>query len=248
MDKIKISAISYLNTSPFIYGIQESGFLSNYEMEMDYPAACAEKLIHNKVDIGIVPIAILPLLKHYTILSDYCIGANGAAGSVLLYSQVPLQEIENIYLDYQSRSSIALVQIIAKHFWKISPNWIKAETGYEEEIFGTTAGVIIGDRTFSMKNKYKYAYDLSEEWQHFTGFPFVFACWITNKELPLQFTDAFRKAIKYGIDNKQKLIQELEKDNKSAIDIAHYLNNCISYELDEAKRKGMQLFLNYLKQ
>ena len=117
--EIKILAVSYLNAKPFIYGLEHSNLLTNYKLELDIPSVCADKLLNNKVDIGLVPVAIIPFFKDYTILTDYCIGAKGAVGSVMLYSDVPLNEIENIYLDYQSRTSVALVQIIAANYWKI---------------------------------------------------------------------------------------------------------------------------------
>jgi len=246
MENIKISAISYLNTAPFIYGLRQSGFLSNCELTIDYPSACAEKLIHNKVDIGIVPVAIIPLLKNYNILTNYCIGAINKTNSVMLYSEVPLNAIKNIYLDYQSRSSVALLKIITAHYWHINPNWIPANTGYEQAIKGNTAGLIIGDRTFNLNKKYPYAYDLAAEWYNFTKLPFVFACWVANKELPKEFITAFSKAIKFGIDNKTTVINDLIKNKTYPCDVSYYLNECISYEFDEAKKTGMNLFLNYL--
>ena len=90
---IKISAVSYLNTLPFVYGIEQSGYLQNYLMELDTPALCAEKLIKGQVDIGLIPVAVLPELKYYRILSSYCIGADGPVKTVVLYSNSPLEKI-----------------------------------------------------------------------------------------------------------------------------------------------------------
>ena len=73
--KIRISAISYLNSLPFVYGIKNSGFLTDYQMDLDAPAVCAQKLITDSVDIGLVPVAVLPELKNYHLLTNYCIGA-----------------------------------------------------------------------------------------------------------------------------------------------------------------------------
>ncbi|MEO6882587.1 MAG: menaquinone biosynthesis protein [Bacteroidia bacterium] len=247
MKLVKISAISYLNTKPFVYGIEHSGILNDYEMQFDIPSACAEKLLNNQVDIGIVPVAIIPLLKEAHILTDFCIGAVGAVNSVVLYSCVPLQEIETVELDYQSRTSVMLTKILAKNFWKINPTWINAEKNYEENFSGKRAGVVIGDRTFALKNKYPFTYDLSEEWMKFTGLPFVFACWVANKKLPEKFISEFSQAIKYGIEHRKELILELQKINFYATDVKHYLMKSISYELDASKKKALDLFLSYLK-
>jgi chorismate dehydratase len=114
MDKIRISAVKYANTYPFIYGLTESGFDKKIILETDHPADCAAKLIKGNVDIGLIPVASLPKLKEYHIISDYCIGANGNVRTVLLLSNCQFEEIETIYLDYRSRSSVVLSKYLQK--------------------------------------------------------------------------------------------------------------------------------------
>ena len=187
LNKIKISAVSYQNTIPFLYGMENSEFIDrNTCVSLDIP-----KLLDNEVDIGLVPIAILPQLSEFEIITDYCIGAEGDVKSVLLLSDVPLNKIEKVYLDYQSRTSVNLLIVLAQNFWKINPVFKHARPGYESEITGKTAGVVIGDRTFALKKNYKYAYDLAGEWTKFTGLPFVFACWVSNKKIDFDFIKQF---------------------------------------------------------
>ena len=244
---LRISAVSYINAKPFIYGIENSGFLKNYKLSLDVPSVCAEKLITNKADIGLAPVAIIPRLKKYFIFPDFCIGANGPVKTVMLCSDVPFREIKSVYLDYQSRTSVLLIQILAKYWWKISPEWKPAKKGYEEKIKKTVAGLIIGDRNFSLEGKHNYTYDLSEEWKLFTGLPFVFACWITNKELDEQQALAFYKSLKFGLENKDKAIKQLKKEHDEK-KIANYLTNYINYSFDKSKQIAMDLFLKLGKE
>lgn len=248
MNKIKVSAVSYLNTKPFIYGIEKSGLINEIELSLDMPSVCAEKIIQEQVDIGLVPVAILPALKNYSIFSDYCIGAKGAVRSVMLFSNVPLHEIKSILLDYQSKTSVMLARILAERLWKISPLWEKAEKDYEKNISGNRAGVIIGDRALELSGKYKYSCDLAEEWMKLTSLPFVFACWVAKNNVPETFKHTFNAALKLGLANKAKVIKEILAQKTSAIDIHTYINDCISYELDELKAQGFNLFLEYAKQ
>jgi chorismate dehydratase len=200
------------------------------------------------VDLGLIPVAVIPELKEHHIISDYCIGAEKKVESVMLYSEVPLEQIDNVLLDYQSRTSVALVQILAKNYWKIHPQWIPAKENFENEIGGKTAAVIIGDRTFGMKEKYRFSYDLAEEWQKFTGLPFVFACWVSNKVLPDDFVASFNQAIKKGLEDRPSLIKELKAEKRYDIDVNLYLNSSISYDLNTLKKQALQMFLNYLKE
>ena len=246
MSTIKISVVSYLNSKPFIYGLNHSKLINEIDLQLDIPSVCAQKLIDGTVDIGLVPVAVLQQLNEKHIISEYCIGAEGKVASVMLYSNVPLQEIKNVLLDYQSRTSILLVKVLAANFWKINPEWILAKADYENSIAGTTAAVIIGDRTFELENKYPYSYDLAEEWLKFTKLPFVFACWVANKKLPDSFITAFNEALKYGVDNRTKLIAELIEQNTYSTNVTHYLNNNIKYNYDHSKMQALDLFLDYI--
>src|ERR1700739_4758234 len=136
MQKYKISIVSYTNTLPFKYGISQSGLEDKIDLQLDIPSVCAQKLLDDKVDIGLIPVAVIPLLKKHYIISKYCLGTNGKVNTVKLYSNVALEEIKNVYLDYQSRTSVTLVQVLAKFFWKIKPIFTQASDGFEKLVNG----------------------------------------------------------------------------------------------------------------
>ncbi len=247
---IKISAVSYLNTLPFIYGLTQSSIIKQIDLSIDYPAECANKLINKEVDIGLIPVATLPLIADYNIISDYCIGANGRVNSVFLFSNVEITKVKRVFLDYQSKTSINLMKILARKYWKIKPEWVSARVGYENKLSGNSAGVIIGDRTFKLKHKFEYSYDLAEEWKKMTKLPFVFACWTANKKIDKQFINQFNKAIELGINNIDGVLQFYEKKidrfSKYA-NIKEYLNRDISYNFSRKKHEALELFLNEMK-
>ena len=192
---LKISAVSYLNTIPFIHGLKQSELIKTIDLQLDYPSICADKLINGTVDLALVPVAVIPKLKEAYIISDYCIGANGAVDTVCLYSDVPIEEIESIALDYQSRTSVALLRVLLKEYWQYNPELKKANVGFEENIKGNHAALVIGDRAFALNTKHAYIYDLSVIWKEMTGFPFVFAAWVANTKLPQDFIISFNKAL-----------------------------------------------------
>lgn len=246
--KVKVSIVSYSNTLPFLYGLQQSDIMNDIDLSLDIPSKCAEKLLTNQVDIGLVPVAILPLLPEYHILTDYCIGANKKVNSVILVSDVPLNEIETILLDYQSKTSINLVQVLAREYWKISPKFKHAIVGFEDKIAEKTAAVIIGDRTFNLAKPYGYIYDLAEEWYKFTGLPFAFACWVANKPIAPEFVEKLNQALSFGVNHKQESIGLASNNDITFEQLKNYLTNDISYELTDEKRTSIQLFLDYLAQ
>ena len=244
MVKYKVSAVEYLNTIPFIYGVNNSEISNQIELFLDFPAECARKLLKDEVDIALVPVSILKKNPEFNIISDFCIGSEGKVDTVCLYSEIPLEEIEEIYLDYQSRTSVELLKVLCREYWKISPKFKDSEKGFEDKIVGRTAALIIGDRAFSANKKYQYVYDLPEIWKEMTGLSFVFACWISNKNIDKNFLSEFNAALKFGLSEIDKSV-DIEKHNfphcKNPND---YLNNKISYILDKKKIEGMKLFLS----
>ena len=244
MVNYKVSAVSYLNTIPFIHGIKFSNISDFIDLQLDYPSVCAQKLINNEVDIALVPVVVLKDNPQFNIISDYCIGSNGKVDTVCLYSDVPLKEIKEIYLDYQSRTSIELLKVLCKEHWNISPKFFNSPEGFENKIERETAALIIGDRAFSANGKYKFVYDLSESWKEMTGLSFVFACWISNKNIEENFTTEFNKSLKMGVENVEEALKKESDNYPHCKNPKEYLNNKISYLLDENKRKGMELFLD----
>lgn len=245
MNKIKISAVSYLNSTPFIYGINHSEIKNEIDLSLDIPAVCAQKLISGNVDIGLVPVAVMPELKKSYIITDYCIGAIGKVNSVLLLSNVPINEIKTILLDYQSRTSVKLCQLLCKEYWKVNPGFLSTNENFENDILGNTAAVVIGDRALLLRDKFKYAYDLSQAWYDMTALPFVFACWVANKKIEADFISLFNNALKNGVQHIDNVILEENELALSTEEKRKYLKNYISFDLDADKRKGLDLFFKY---
>jgi chorismate dehydratase len=249
MVKIRISAVKYANTYPFIYGMTESGFDKKVVLETDHPADCAAKLLSGRVDIGLIPVAALTSLMDYNIISDYCIGANGEVRTVMLLSNSPFNEVDTIYLDYRSRSSVNLTKILARDFWKKEYQWINTSESFDFKNVGRNeAVVLIGDQCFEYENFYLFRVDLSLEWKKFTGLPFVFACWVSNRRLEKEFINEFNKALETGVSDIDAVV---EKMGQSGIItgkvLKDYLTKNIDYNFDENKKKGMNLFLELLK-
>ena len=243
--KWRIGAVSYLNTRPLLLGMEQSPFKERIDLVKSYPAQIAQALLDDTIDIGLVPVAIMPLLKNPQIVSKYVIGAEGEVASVALFSQVPMDQIKKVYLDYQSRTSVALAKILFKNYWKKEVEFLIATEGYMNEISGTTAGIIIGDRALASLNRFEHIYDLGLAWKEYTGLPFIFAAWVANKPIPAAFMEAFDAANAYGLANLEEVIA-LIPASEQVYDLHKYYTENISYELTPEKRAGLDKFLEAL--
>jgi chorismate dehydratase len=238
LNKIRISAVAYTNTKPFIYGIEKSKLLNQIDLSLDIPSDCAYKLINNQVDIGLIPVAAIPFVPNANIVANYCIGSVGAVNSVFIFSNVPVAEIKTIKLDLQSRTSNQLAQVLLKFHFKVDVDFISDQEALTDAI------VLIGDRTFGRKQDFAYAYDMGEEWMKFTGLPFVYAAWVANKQISSTFIAEFNEALSFGLAHRNELLKELP--TQSNFDLEDYLLNKLDFELTAEKRKALDLFLSYI--
>lgn len=249
MNKIRVGAVSYLNTKPLLYGLKRSpDLLSQIILTEDYPRKIGKMLVNDEIDMGLIPVAFISQIPDWQIVSDYCIGSVGKVETVSLFSDVPVEQIEKVILDYQSFSSVNLCKVLLKNYWKKEVVFEDANENYIAEIKGTTAGVIIGDRVFEQKqssNCQEYIYDLAEEWTKFTGLPFMMAAWIANKALPEKFIEDFNEANKLGLENIDAVVAENPYPH---YDLKKYFEEDISYKITEHKKEALQLFLKLIKE
>lgn len=244
MKKIKVGIVNYLNTAPLVYGLKNSAIIDDIELIPDYPANLAKYLLDGSIDIGLVPVAVIPQLPEWWLVGDYCIGSNGTVASVCIFSDVPIEQAKKVLLDYQSRTSVELAKVLIKKYWKLDIAIENASEGYQQKIGGDTAGLVIGDRSFEQHKVSKYAYDLGEAWQRFTGLPFVFAAWISNKPLSSEFIGRFNEANAFGVNHIREVIDSLQFNG--SVDLHEYFKKYISYDLSDDKKKALKLFLEYL--
>lgn len=247
MEKTRVSIVSYLNSKPFLYGLENSLLANQIEMSLDIPSKIVAKLDFGIADIGLIPVAGLQYLNEYDIVGGFCIGAKNKVRTVVLVSDVPLEQIDTVLMDYQSRSSVLLAKVLARFYWKKEFQWENTCNDFQNKsIQGKTAGVVIGDRVFDIENKYKYSYDLSEEWFKYTKLPFVFAVWATTKNISSEFESAFNKALAVGVENISKIVQMNQADYPD-VDISDYFISNICFDFDKEMKAGMKKFLELAK-
>lgn len=243
--KIKVTAVSYLNTKPLLYGIFKSPLAEDLELSLDIPSVCAAKLRSGEADLGLVPVAAIPELDPVYLVSDYCIGAIGSVKTVAIFADQPLESLQEIILDYHSRTSVALAEVLLREYWQLKITLRAGQPGFENKIGGTTGALIIGDRTMGLEERHPYVYDLAEAWMAHTQRPFVFAAWLSRRPLPTDFLAAFNSALQVGLDHLPELMYLLPAVHPH-FDLQTYFTQHISYHLDAAKKEGLALFLQKL--
>lgn len=237
----RIAAVSYLNTIPFIYGIEHAGIDLRANLLLSPPSGCAAALAAHRADTALVPVAAVPTIPGLSVITDFCIGASSSVRTVVLASNSPIEKIHTIRLDSHSLTSVCLVRIIAAELWQTAPVW-EPLTDYSllEQPEDGVGFLIIGDKVFEWENRFEYNYDMADAWRSLTGRPFVFAVWVARKSVSAEAAAALGEALRYGTGHIREAISAYGYDDKPyAYD---YLTRNIDFVFDGEKARAMELF------
>jgi chorismate dehydratase len=229
-EKFNIAAVSYLNTKPLLYGLLNSPLADKINLMLDIPSACASKMIHGEVELALIPTAVIPQIPNAVLFSNYCIGAQNKVKTVGIFSYKPIDQLDTLILDFHSRTSVLLVQILLKEFWQQKLHFIAGQPGFEDHVSENTGLLIIGDRTMGLHEKYPYFY-----------------AWVSNHNVGEIFENDFNNALSAGLAAIPELLLLLP-DSPAGFDLKSYFSNNIYYHLDEEMKAGMSLFFEKLAQ
>ena len=253
MRKLRISAISYLNTAPLMWDFQHGEAGSRFEISYTIPSACARALAEGTADIGIIPAAAYTQIPGLQILPDVAIASRRAVRSILLVSKVPVEKIRNVALDESSMTSVALAKVLLK-WLGLNPQYESMPPDIEKMLAAHDAGLLIGDPALQVDRTRYHTLDLAEEWIRITGKPFVFAFWAVRGEAlkesdpAIDLPAVFRNSRDHGLQpaNLGTIVDEWSaRLNLSAEEVQSYLTQNIHYRLDPECVAGLQLFYRY---
>jgi chorismate dehydratase len=243
----KLAMVGYLNTKPFEYGMIATGLDKKITKYLETPSRCFDLFAKDKVDISLSPIGALIDLdkKSYKVITDYCIGCNGEVRTVCLFSNVPIDEIHTIYLDKHSRTSVLLLKVLMKYYYKKSINYVDGIEPVLNNLVDGVGVLLIGDKVFDYEKSYTHSIDLGSKWKEFTGLEFPFAVWICKNNVEDSLIKELNKALGYGVNHINKVIEIESKINN--LDLKDYFGKNISYTFNDNKRQALELFSEYVE-
>ena len=253
MSRLRISAISYLNTAPLMWDFEHGGAGGDFDISYTIPSVCAEALGTGAADIGIIPAAAYATIPDLAIIPDVAIASRQAVRSILLVSKVPVEQIRTVALDSSSLTSAALAKILFAK-WLGGPRIYTAMAPDLDLMLAThDAVLLIGDPALQVDRTRYVTLDLAEAWIARTGKPIVFAFWAIRRQA-LQGRDAsaiahtFRQSRDHGLrpKNLEAIVQEWAPRLGLSAQVARaYLTNNIHYYLDPPCLEGLELFYRY---
>jgi chorismate dehydratase len=267
MRRLRISAISYLNTAPLMWDFVHGNAGHDFDISYTLPSACARALEAGTADIGIIPAAAYAQIRGLLVLPDVAIASRQPVRSILLVSRVPLEKVRTVALDTSSMTSVALTKVLFEKWLGGGRTFNAMEPDIDQMLAHHDAGLLIGDPALQINRSQYFTLDLAEEWIRYTGKPFVFAFWAVRQDAlcgdsrprlsasrsdalaPLQDLAAiFQQSRDHGLEpgNLDQIATEWSSRlNLTQSDIRSYLTENIYYHLDASCREGLQLFYRY---
>jgi chorismate dehydratase len=263
MKKLRISAISYLNTAPLMWDFEHGshpfaknaqGWGTQFDVSYTLPSACARDLAEGKADIGIIPAAAYTQIPGLRVLPDVAIASRRAVRSILLVSKMPIDQVRAVALDTSSMTSVALTKVLFEKWLRGGRTYTSMAPNVEAMLAEHDAGLVIGDPALAVDRSRYLTLDLAEEWIRYTGKPFVFAFWavrgaaVQECDPALDLAAVFRDSRDHGLQTSS--LNEIAREwaprlNISEPDVRSYLTENIHYQLDAGCLEGLGLFYRY---
>jgi chorismate dehydratase len=268
MRRLRISAISYLNTAPLMWDFEHADprpansgedaarnrAARDFDISYTLPSACARSLADGTADIGIIPAAAYTEIPALQIVPEVAIASRREVRSILLVSKVPIDQVRTIGLDTSSLTSVALTKVLFEKWLGGARTYTPMPPDVEIMLATHDAGLLIGDPALKIDRARYHTLDLAEEWIRHTGKPFVFAFWAARtdalREAPPSFDlpAVFQRSRDHGL--KPSSLHEIAREWSLRLDlskasITSYLTQNIHYQLDAGCLDGLRLFYRY---
>ena len=247
MRAVRLGAVGYLNARPLTWALDRSP--ERWRVRYDVPSACAALLHAGDIDLGLIPSIEYLQSPDYHLVPGVGIGSRGPVASVALFTGVPVESIRRVALDTSSRTSVALVKVLARHRFAIEPVFQHHAPDLAAMMRDCEAALLIGDPAFDTDHATLGVrkIDLGAEWTDMTGLPFIYAAW-TGRPGAVSADDvrALREAQEEGVRARLDIAAEYGRgDAAVTARAADYLRDNVKYGLGPDEAAGLQLFLDY---
>ncbi len=254
MRRLRIAAISYLNTAPLMWDFEHGHAGREFDISYTLPSACARALQAGTADIGIIPAAAYAQVPGLLVLPGVAIASRRPVRSILLVSKVPVEKIRTVALDTSSMTSAALIKVLFEKWLGGGRTFTPMSPNIDEMLAAHDAGLVIGDPALRIDRSRYLTLDLAEEWIRDTGKPFVFAFWAVRSDAlreaaPAQDLAAvFQQSRDHGLEPRS--LDHIAREWAPRLGIGEaevrsYLTENIYYQLDVSCLEGLQLFYRY---
>ena len=244
---IRVGHVSYLNHEPFYIDMERRGLVLKDVRLKDIPQALRD----GEINAG--PVSLVDSFELEDIcnpIAGFCLSASNKAGSNLLYSKKPIEELvgATIAAGTADTTTRRLFDVLLAEKFNGNPG------SYVEMADEHDAFVISGDDALRRRRGsrgYSHRYDLGEEWIRWTSLPFVFARWVLRNDLERQdalvIEDSLYTSLQDWADGLYRVSGPSDRVPIHPSEILTYTQG-LRYFIGAPEEKSISLFQGYLEQ
>jgi len=243
---IAAGAVSYLNTRPLVFGIDQGMGADRIDLTYDVPSVLASRMAAGELDLALLPVIELARIPGLVVVPGLAIGSFGDCRSVILVSKFPPAEVKTVALDPESRTSNALAGVLLAEAWGAHAEMVMGPRDLALALAEHDAAVRIGDKAlFEPVPDGATAYDLGGAWTARTSLPFVFAVWAARPGvLDRRLYEILHASRRAGSGAIPMIAADYTWNGRQYPDIAlSYLRDAMRYRLGDPEVQAMRRFL-----
>ncbi len=232
-----LGAPPFLNCRPLIYGIEK-------EVKLAVPSRLTALFQKRQLEVVLMPVVEFFRNPRALLLPEMAIASNGPVHSVRFFYKNKPEEVKKVALDSASKTSEMLLRLILKEKYGLTPDF--SPTSVKIDFLNSVYDgiLVIGDPALEMVDQFP-SLDLGGVWKEMTGLPFVYACWMMDKDQDgRKVFEKLTRAKERGLQNLAQIAEENEL--LSAADAQNYLSQYIRFDLGEKEREGIETFQKLL--
>lgn len=262
MKKLCLGQVDYINCLPVYHAIEEGLVPIDAKIFKGVPAELNKELIAGKLHI--TPLSSIEYARNadkLLILPGLSISADGRVSSILLFSKVPITELDGkkVSLTSSSRTSVVLLKILLEHYYHVKVEYSTKRPILKEMLRTSDAALLIGDDAMianAGKKQYKgqdlYVTDLGEVWKEFTGEKMIYALWVIRKDYVEKYpanvakiTEQLHRSRLVGLENIPTLVEKTSKRSKLSKEILEDYFQTIKHDFTEDYQKALLTYYDY---
>ncbi|HBX22028.1 MAG TPA: hypothetical protein DEF34_00110 [Desulfotomaculum sp.] len=261
MTRLRIGQVDYINCLPVYHALEDGLLVDDLELVKGTPATLNKMFLNGELDV--TPISSIEYARNSDqciILPNLSISADGKVESILLFSQLPVIEMEGkkVCVTTSSATSVALLRVLFEHYYHVEVEIIAAEPNLDAMLAASDGALLIGDDAMRAHRKVLrdkrdlLVTDLGEAWKDFTGEKMVYAVWVAHAALAAakphimsRISNLLFESRALGLNHRPALVEKAHRRTKLPRGIINDYLETINHELGDDECRALTTFFDF---
>ncbi len=261
MTCLRVGQVDYINCLPVYHALEDGLLVDNLELVKGTPATLNQMFLNGELDV--TPMSSIEYARNNDrciILPNLSISADGKEGSILLFSHLPVIEMEGkkVCVSTSSATSVALLRILFEHYYHVEVEIMPAEPDLNSMLASSDGALLIGDDAMCAHQKMQQekqdllVTDLGEAWKEFTGEKMVYAVWVVqsalaeaNPEIMSRISNLLIESQALGLDDRKVLAEKAHQRTKLPREIITDYLDTIEHKLGDDECRALNTFFDF---